>query len=163
MALPPTSSNLLQHVLRAHLQIILWKAADQHSPPEESVDITRFGWEFKDGIPIPVIDHSDPAPSELIDIIKCQCKAQGKMCSSEVCGCHKKRISCTSYCYCSSKKGCCNPFTKREDSLVRRDEGSTESEEQNDPDEQDLDGNTDDDEDIEDEPTESYFMDDEWQ
>ena len=47
--------------------------------------------------------------------------------------------------------------------LVRRDEGSTESEEQNDPDEQDLDENTDDDEDIEDEPTESYFMDDEWQ
>ena len=42
------------------------------------------------------------------------------------------------------------------------DEGSTESEEQNDPDEQDLDENTDDDEDIEDEPTESYFMDDEW-
>ena len=82
MALPPTSSNLLQHAIRAHLQIILWKAADQHSPPEESVDITHFGWEFKDGIPIPVIDHSDPAPSELIDIIKCQCKAQGKMCSS---------------------------------------------------------------------------------
>ena len=44
MALPPTSSNLLQHALRAHLQIILWKAADQHSPPEELVDITRFGW-----------------------------------------------------------------------------------------------------------------------
>ena len=97
MALPPTSSNSWQHVLRAHLQIILWKAADQHSPPEESVDITRFGWEFKDDIPIPVIDHSDPAPSELIDIIRCQCKAQGKMCSSEVCGCHKERISCTSY------------------------------------------------------------------
>ena len=63
----------------------------------------------------------------------------------------------------TSKKGCCNPFTKREDSLVRRDEGSTESEEQNDPDEQDLDENTDDDEDIEDEPTESYSMGDEWQ
>ena len=88
MALPPTSSNLLQHVHRARLQIILWKAADQHSTPIESVDITRFGWEFKDGIPIPVIDHSDPAPSEQIDIMKCQCKAQGKMCSSEFCGCH---------------------------------------------------------------------------
>ena len=157
MALPPTSSNSLQHVLRAHLQIILWKAADQHSPLEESVDITRFGWEFKNDIPIPVIDHSDPASSELIDIIKCQCKAHGKMGSSEVCGRHKERISCTSYCYCLSKKGCWNPFTKRDDSLVRRDEGSTESEEQKDPDEQDLDENTDDDEDIEDEPTEIFF------
>ena len=52
-----------------------------------------------------------------------------------------------------------------EDSLVRHDEGSTESEERNDqdPDEQELDENTDDDEDIEDEPTAPYFMDDEWQ
>ena len=75
----------------------------------------------------------------------------------------KSEFRVTSYCYCSSKNECCNPFTKREDSLVRRDEGSTESEEQNDPDKQDLDENTDDDKDIEDEPTESYFMDDEWQ
>ena len=61
---------------------MLWKAADQHSPPEESVNITNLGWEFKDDIPIPVIDHSYPVPSELFDIIK-------------VCGCHKGRISCT--------------------------------------------------------------------
>ena len=43
MALPPTSSNLLQHVLRVHL----WRAADRHSPPEESVNIINIGWEFK--------------------------------------------------------------------------------------------------------------------
>jgi len=29
MALPPMSANLLLHVLRAHLQVMLWKAADQ--------------------------------------------------------------------------------------------------------------------------------------
>ena len=48
---------------------------------------------------------------------------------------------------------------------MRRDEGSTESDKRNyqDPDEQELDENTDDDENIEDEPTEPYFMDDEWQ
>ena len=28
-ALPPTSPNLFLHVLRAHLQTMLWKAADQ--------------------------------------------------------------------------------------------------------------------------------------
>ena len=47
--------------------------------------------------------------------------------------------------------------------MVRQNVGSTESEEQNDPDEQDSDENTDDDEDIKDEPTELYFVDDEWQ
>ena len=84
----PSSDGLEAHAGRQQTIIRL---------PEESVDITRFEWEFKDDIPIPVIDHSDPAPSELIDIIRCQCKAQGKICSSEVCGCYKERISCTSY------------------------------------------------------------------
>ena len=36
--LPPnTSTNLLHHVQRAHLQMTLWKAADQHSPPDIDV------------------------------------------------------------------------------------------------------------------------------
>ena len=31
--LPPTDANLQLHVLRAHLQMLLWKAADQRDPP----------------------------------------------------------------------------------------------------------------------------------
>ena len=27
MALPPTSANFLQHILQAHRQVMLWKAA----------------------------------------------------------------------------------------------------------------------------------------
>jgi hypothetical protein len=114
MALPPTSDNMLQHVLRAHLQIMLWKAAKQRSPPDESANIANFGWEFNDDIPMPVIVRGDTAPPELTDMIKCQCKAHGRMCSTETCGCHKERISCTSCCNCSSEAGCCNPFTVTE-------------------------------------------------
>ena len=55
MALPPTSTNLLQHVLRAHLQVMLWKAADHQAPPDESANITHFGWDIQDSIPIPVV------------------------------------------------------------------------------------------------------------
>ena len=45
MALPPTSTNLLQHMLQAaHLQIMLWKAADCEGTAGESRDITNFGW-----------------------------------------------------------------------------------------------------------------------
>ena len=44
MALPPTSANLLQHMLGAHLQIMLWKAADCEGSEGESRDITNFGW-----------------------------------------------------------------------------------------------------------------------
>ena len=43
MTLPPTSANLLQHMLRAHLQIMLWKAANCEGTAGESRDITNFG------------------------------------------------------------------------------------------------------------------------
>ena len=41
--LQPTDANLQLHVLRAHLQLLLWKAADQRDPPEETRDIANFG------------------------------------------------------------------------------------------------------------------------
>ena len=84
MALPPTSANLLQLALRAHLQTMLSSRPSRHN---ESADITHFGWEIRDDIPIPVIAQVDPAPPELIDVIQCQCRAQGKKCSTEACGC----------------------------------------------------------------------------
>ncbi len=111
MTLPPTSTNL--HVLRAHLQCMLWKAADRQAPPDESANITHFGWEIQDTIPVPAIAQGDPAPPELIDVILCQCKAQGKKCGTEACGCHKEHLSCTLYCNCSGKEDCCNPYSTR--------------------------------------------------
>ena len=44
MALPPTSANLLQHMLLAHLLIMLWKEVDCEGTAGESRDITNFGW-----------------------------------------------------------------------------------------------------------------------
>jgi hypothetical protein len=120
--------------------------------------------------PFPVIDNGDPAPSELIDTLKCQCKAQGKMCSSEACGCHKEHISCTSYCYCSSKEGCLNPFTKTVESVATNtggvDQEESEDMDQDDdidcPDDVDYHENCHEDEN-KDESTESDFItDDEW-
>ncbi len=47
--LPPTDSRLQPHVLRAHLQMMLWKAADQRHPPFDARDIRRFGLDVKEG------------------------------------------------------------------------------------------------------------------
>ena len=47
--LPPTDQNLLLHTLRAHLQMLLWKAADKDKPPAAASDITNFGWEITQG------------------------------------------------------------------------------------------------------------------
>ena len=47
--LPPTDNNLQLNVLRAHLQMMLWKAADKRHPPVDARDIRRFGWDVKEG------------------------------------------------------------------------------------------------------------------
>ena len=39
-SLPPTNMNLALHIRRAHLQIMLWKAADKANPP--AVKITDY-------------------------------------------------------------------------------------------------------------------------
>ena len=55
-------------------------AADQEAPPDESADITHFGWIIQNDIPIPAVAQDAPAPPELVDVIRCQCRAQGKQC-----------------------------------------------------------------------------------
>ena len=78
MALPPTSANSSYHVLWAHLQVMLWKAADHQAPPSESADITNFGWDMQEGIPVPKMNQNDPVPPNLMDVIRCQCRAKEK-------------------------------------------------------------------------------------
>ena len=85
MSLPPTEQNLLLHILRAHLQTILAKSADQQAPPE--LDITKYGWEIKDGIPVSATSDQPPGPQDLMDVVQCGCKAEGKACGSEA-QCH---------------------------------------------------------------------------
>jgi hypothetical protein len=108
MLLPPTEKNLYLHILRAHLQVILAKAADQQAPPE--LDITQYGWEIKDGLPVPRIADQLPGPRDLMDVVRCSCKAKGKACSTGSCSCQKGRMSCTVYCTCGCSDECFNPF-----------------------------------------------------
>ena len=68
MSLPLTSANLMQHILRGQFQVVFWKAANCQGPTDESTDITQFG--FRDDIPIQVIAEGDPAPPELLDVIR---------------------------------------------------------------------------------------------
>lgn len=128
MSLPPTDVNLFQHILRAHLQTILAKAADQTAPPD--LDITKFGWKVKDdGIPVPVTSDQPPGPPELMDVVRCDCKAPLKACNTERCTCHHGKISCTVYCACLCGDKCYNPFkTSDEDTKEEEDEEEGEEE-----------------------------------
>ena len=75
-SLPPTDKNLLLHMLRAHCQALLWKAADKQNAP--SLCITEFGCVWLNDNPSPVTASGPPAPPDLMKIVSCQCRAAGK-------------------------------------------------------------------------------------
>ena len=59
----PTDSNLQLHVLRANLQMMLWKAADQRQPPVDARDIRHFGWDVKEGgVVTPSVSNAPVVP-----------------------------------------------------------------------------------------------------
>ena len=91
MSLPPTDLNLFLHVKRAHLQMLLWKAADQLGPPD--VSITAYGWEIQDGLICPSIYSGPPGPPLLMNVISCRCRAEGKACKETNCSCHRVKLS----------------------------------------------------------------------
>ena len=98
--LPPTDANLMLHILRAHLQVMLWKAAGQREPPAEARDISKFGWEVaKEGAVMPALAIQAVAPINLLDVTSCSCSTL-KVCSKGNCSCHAASISCTDYCKC---------------------------------------------------------------
>ena len=96
--------------------------AVESSKPASSTCRVKQYQEIKDDIPVPaVIALGDPAPPELIDVIRCQCRAQGKKCSTAACSYKKEHLACTSYCYYAGEDGCHNPFTKKQDVMEESD------------------------------------------
>ncbi len=81
------------HVQRAHLQMLLWKAADKSDPPD--VQMTGYGWEVNEHEHVmPAISREPAAPSKLMNVLRCsgneECKVFSGRCSYG--------MSSTSYC-----------------------------------------------------------------
>ena len=60
---------MMLHIMRAHLQVMLWKAADQREPPAETRDITQFGWEVTRGVVMPTVSTEAMADDKYIYLI----------------------------------------------------------------------------------------------
>lgn len=60
----------------------------------------EWGWKLSNGVYVPITSDMEPAPPELLDIIKCKCKLEsGRLpCSSLVCSCRKHGLPCISAC-----------------------------------------------------------------
>ena len=92
---PPTDAKLALYVQRAHLQMLLWKAADESDHPD--VQLTDYGWEVKEHeYVMHAISREPAAPSKLMDVTS-SCKAESKVCGGR-CSYGSNGMSCTSYC-----------------------------------------------------------------
>ena len=112
--LPPIDANLQLQVLRAHLQMLLWKAADQRDPPEATRSIANFGWNIEGSAITPAVSTAPVAPLALLDVVSCTCTAEYKACSGTRCSCNSAGLSCTDYCKCEGGYICCSPFISKQ-------------------------------------------------
>ena len=115
--LPPTDNSAKEHIKRARLQVLLWRAADQYEPP--SITLSMYGWQLDEEIPVPV-HGTVVAPKELLQLVACACKS----CSRSNCSCKSAGISCTSYCKCEANENCFNIYTKETEHMIETDEES---------------------------------------
>ncbi|XP_053377818.1 uncharacterized protein LOC123527311 isoform X1 [Mercenaria mercenaria] len=102
--LPPTSAAAAYHSLRVYLQCRQWMG-DSSLRPED------FGWELKDGTYIPIKTDLPPAPENLLNIIRCNCKVN---CDTRRCTCRKHGLECSVGCGACRGVSCSNSMTLAE-------------------------------------------------
>lgn len=88
-SLPPTPSALKYHSLRAYLQIRIWRDNSSSMKPED------WGWRLSEGICLPVMTDKKPAPDSILELIRCNCRAD---CQTFRCVCKKNGQFCTTAC-----------------------------------------------------------------
>jgi len=128
-SLPPTSEAALQHIKRARIQVLTWRAADQLHPPD--LDVSQYGWELNKTLLCPVNGTSTAGPPSLVQLVACGCKSS-MPCGSLKCSCRAGGLSCTTYCKCGADEGCSNEHTKHESApFMDGDENDEDDNEEN--------------------------------
>ena len=87
--LPPTPDAASHHSLRSYLQCQIWQG-------DQTVrDATEWGWKIEKNVLVPIKMTLQPAPDNILNIIKCNCKAN---CDSKRCTCRKSGLECSMAC-----------------------------------------------------------------
>lgn len=86
--LPPTSGAAKFHSMRVYLQVQQWMGAHQMNPED-------WGWKIQGGRYMAVLTDKDPAPSELLEVVRCNCKTG---CGTRLCSCRKHGLDCSTGC-----------------------------------------------------------------
>ena len=100
--LPPTKDALSQVIKRANYVALSWKNCGQ--PFQTLPSPEQHGWVKVGEQLLPVACNTAPAPSSVMQLVKCSCKG---LCATRVCSCKKQDLQCTDMCKCSDNK-CAN-------------------------------------------------------
>lgn len=113
--LPPTNEAFLENVVRAHIQVAIWKNALRATPP--ALDPTNWGWTKENGPgslePNTVPKSVQLGPECLLKLIKCTCRADTP-CSTRRCGCRNTGMVCSVFCSCRGDE-CWNSASLEQD------------------------------------------------
>lgn len=71
--LPSTENAAKYHSYRVHLQVIQWKTL-----MDSDISQLTWGWRFENDAFVPISSTKQPAPSELLKVIHCNCKCSSK-------------------------------------------------------------------------------------
>ena len=95
-SLPPTSAATKFHSYRAYLAVQQWQGNEMPS--------TEWGWQYRDGLLVPIETDRPVAPDQVLKRISCGCKVGcGKRCT-----CYKSGLECTLLCTVCNGHNCKN-------------------------------------------------------
>ena len=108
--LPPTDRAAHYHSLRVHLQILKWNDLND-TRNDQAID---WGWKREKSHLIPVMTDKEPAPSDILKIIRCRCK---RSCTT-MCSCKKNGLKCVKACLNCQGESCDNIECDMDDNFL---------------------------------------------
>jgi len=92
--LPPTQRSAYFHCLRAHMQVVEWQSLST-----ETLLPSEWGWQLQNKKFVPITTDQQPAPDELLQVIRCRCKTtSNNTCGTNLCSCRRNGLPCLSAC-----------------------------------------------------------------
>ena len=106
--LPPTERAAHFHALRVHLQVTQWKNLSL-----TCLNPKDWGWKEKNGVMIPTKTDLEPAPSWLLQVVRCNCKTESRNpCGTRLCSCRKNGLTCVAACGGCNGENCENAMVE---------------------------------------------------
>ena len=92
--LPPTEAAVKHHTFRVYVQVHQWRNLSI-----SSIDPVGWGWKIENNLLVPIMTDLDPAPPDILNFIRCKCKASSqRQCFSNICSCKKNSLHCVAAC-----------------------------------------------------------------